>query len=93
MRCTFNDADLSEALEALRAVTIRTLATRDLEIDFETLTGVWVTPGIHRVPNVQRKRCTGFRKERTALALCAVQSGQKATQRDRLSGRSSESID
>ena len=39
------DADLSEALEALRAVTIRTLATRDLEIDFVTLTGVWVTPG------------------------------------------------
>ena len=41
----FSDTDLSEALEALRAVTIWTLATRDLEIDFETWIGVWVTLG------------------------------------------------
>ncbi len=57
---------ISRRPEALRAATIRTSATRDLEIDFETPFGVWVTPASPQ------------------------SAGQKATQRDRLSPRSSE---
>ena len=54
---SLSEADLSEALEALRAVTIWTLATRDIEIDFETLSGVWVTPGSGSAS--RRQNCRG----------------------------------
>ena len=57
---------ISRRPEALCAATIRTSATRDLEIDFETPFGVWVTPASPQ------------------------NTGHKATQRDRLSPRSSE---